>query len=79
MRELKHGGMGTLYVVRQKSTGKQRALKLMLPTLVSDPTLRRRFEQEAKVGSLIESDHIVGWWARASTARAACPGSRWSS
>ena len=59
VRELSTGGMGTLYVVRQKSTGKQRALKLMLPTLVSDPTLRRRFEQEAKVGSLIESDHIV--------------------
>ena len=53
VRELSTGGMGTLYVVRQKSTGKQRALKLMLPTLVSDPTLRRRFEQGAMVGSLI--------------------------
>ena len=59
VRELSTGGMGTLYVVRQKSTGKQRALKLMLPQMVSDPALRRRFEQEAKIGSLIESEHVV--------------------
>ena len=59
VRELSAGGMGTLYVVLQRSTGKQRALKLMLPTLVADPTLRRRFEQEAKVAALIESDHVV--------------------
>jgi serine/threonine protein kinase len=59
VRELSSGGMGTLYVVRQKSTGKQRALKLMLPQMVTDPELRRRFEQEARIGSLIESDHVV--------------------
>jgi serine/threonine protein kinase len=59
VRELSAGGMGTVYVVNQRSTGKQRALKLMLPQLVSDPELRRRFEQEARVASLIESEHVV--------------------
>src|SRR5262249_62268469 len=58
-RELSAGGMGRVYVVLQRSTGKQRALKLMLPQLVSDPALRRRFEQEARVAALIESDHVV--------------------
>lgn len=51
--------MGTVYVVEQLSTGKQRALKLMLPQLVSDPSLRKRFEQEARVGGRIESEHVV--------------------
>ncbi|HTJ80188.1 MAG TPA: serine/threonine-protein kinase [Polyangiaceae bacterium] len=59
VRPLSSGGMGSIYVAVQKSTGKQRALKLMLAQLVVDPSLRRRFEQEAKIASLIESDHVV--------------------
>src|SRR5580700_5565417 len=51
--------MGAIYVVEQISTGKHRALKLMLPQLVADANLRKRFEQEARVGSLIESEHVV--------------------
>jgi eukaryotic-like serine/threonine-protein kinase len=51
--------MGAVYVVEQVSTGKQRALKLMLPQLVADAALRKRFEQEARVGALIESEHVV--------------------
>jgi serine/threonine protein kinase len=51
--------MGAIYVVEQVSTGKQRALKLMLPQLVADAALRKRFEQEARVGALIESEHVV--------------------
>ena len=53
------GGMGEVYVVDQVSTGKRRALKLMKPELLSDPALVARFEQEAKIGGLIESDHVV--------------------
>jgi eukaryotic-like serine/threonine-protein kinase len=56
---LGQGGMGAIYVVEQVSTGKHRALKLMLPQLVADAALRKRFEQEARVGSLIESEHVV--------------------
>jgi serine/threonine protein kinase len=59
VRVLGHGGMGTVYVAEQLSTGKLRALKLMLPALVSDPASRRRFEQEARIGARIESDHVV--------------------
>ena len=59
VRPLQQGGMGSVYVVEQVSTGRERALKLMHPFLVRDPKLRQRFEQEAKVGAQIESAHVV--------------------
>ncbi|APR85657.1 Putative serine/threonine-protein kinase pknH [Minicystis rosea] len=59
IRPLNEGGMGAVYVVEQLSTGSQRALKLMLPQFVQDPRSRQRFEQEARVGARIESEHVV--------------------
>src|SRR4051794_30093587 len=59
VRPLSEGGMGALYVVQQISTGSPRALKLMHPQLVREPRLRQRFEQEARVGARIESEHVV--------------------
>ncbi|WP_437670929.1 protein kinase domain-containing protein [Sorangium sp. So ce131] len=59
VRPLSAGGMGAVYVAEQTSTGKLRALKLMHPQLCADPRLRERFEQEARVGALVESDHVV--------------------
>jgi serine/threonine protein kinase len=59
VKPLSEGGMGMLYVVQQISTGKKRALKLMAKGAGNDDEARRRFTQEAQVGSLIESEHIV--------------------
>lgn len=59
VRPLAAGGMGSVFVAEQLSTGRLRALKLMQPQLASDPSFRRRFEQEARIGSFIRSDHIV--------------------
>ncbi len=59
VKPLREGGMGAVYLVEQVSTGASRALKLMHPELVSDDTMRKRFETEAKVGALIQSDHVV--------------------
>ncbi len=59
VRPLSEGGMGSVYVVEQLSTGAQRALKLMKRELVVDASLRERFLQEARVGSRIASDHVV--------------------
>lgn len=59
IRPLSAGGMGAVYVAEQLSTGKERALKLMRAELVALPELRERFEREAKLGALIESDHVV--------------------
>jgi serine/threonine protein kinase len=56
---LAEGGMGAVYVVEQVSTGKRRALKIMLPQLVEDRRARERFAMEARIGAQIQSEHIV--------------------
>ncbi len=56
---LARGGMGEVYAAEQLSTGKQRAIKLMKPELLSDAALVARFEQEARVASRIQSEHVV--------------------
>ncbi len=58
-RLLARGGMGAVYVAHQLSTGRERALKLMHPLLAEDDAMRRRFEQEARIGSRIKSAHVV--------------------
>lgn len=58
-RALAMGGMGAVYVVEQLSTGRKRALKLLLPSLLQNEKSRERFEQEARVASRIQSDHVV--------------------
>ena len=59
VRKIAQGGMGAVYEAEQLSTAKRRALKVMLPQLVADPQLRARFEQEAKIGARIASEHVV--------------------
>jgi serine/threonine protein kinase len=51
--------MASVYVVHQISTGRRRALKVMHPELAGDFHARRRFQQEARIGSLIDSAHVV--------------------
>jgi eukaryotic-like serine/threonine-protein kinase len=59
VRPLGSGGMGSVYEVRQTSTGALRALKTMRPDLARSEGFRKRFAQEATITSRIESDHIV--------------------
>ncbi|MFO0619351.1 MAG: serine/threonine-protein kinase [Polyangiaceae bacterium] len=59
VKALSRGGMGTLYIAEQMSTGRKRALKLMMPELVADPKMQKRFEQEARISAHIASDHVV--------------------
>jgi protein-disulfide isomerase len=58
-RPLGSGGMGAVYVAHQLSTSRKRALKVMHGALGREDDMRRRFVQEATVGSRIESDHLV--------------------
>jgi len=53
------GGMGAVYTAEQISTGRQRALKVMLPNLVGSQELRDKFMLEARVGGKIQSEHVV--------------------
>ena len=59
VRPLRAGGMGSVYVVEQLSTGKPRALKVMSPELAQSQAARERFVLEARAASRIESDHVV--------------------
>ncbi len=59
IRALGAGGMGAVYLCRQKSTRRKRAVKVMHPLRAADPRHRRRFEQEARVGARIDSAHVV--------------------
>lgn len=56
---LNQGGMGAVYVVEQKSTGKRRAVKVMHREIVANTSLLQRFEREARAGARIKSEHIV--------------------
>ncbi|HET9956747.1 MAG TPA: hypothetical protein VFQ61_19765, partial [Polyangiaceae bacterium] len=49
------GGMGAVYEVLQRETRRRRALKTLLPSLVSDPEARSRFHLEATVAAEIDS------------------------
>jgi eukaryotic-like serine/threonine-protein kinase len=51
--------MGAVYEVTDERTDSRRALKVMLPEILEDVTLRARFAQEARITGAIESDHIV--------------------
>jgi TPR repeat protein/serine/threonine protein kinase len=53
------GGMGAVWRAEQLSTGRQRALKVMLPDLLEDARERKRFMDEARVASRLRSDHVV--------------------
>lgn len=51
--------MGAIYEVIDIKTQRRRALKLMLPSIVTDEDMRARFKLEATVTANIESEHIV--------------------
>ena len=59
VRCLRAGGMGAVYECIHLKTRKHRALKVMLPQVLADITMRDRFELEARVTADIESEHIV--------------------
>ena len=59
VRAIKEGGMGAVYEVIQVETRRRRALKVLLPSMVTDPDVRARFRREATVAADIDSEHIV--------------------
>ncbi len=59
IRYIKGGGMGAVYEVVHVETRRRRALKVMLPSMVTSAEMRERFKLEATVAADIESDHIV--------------------
>jgi serine/threonine-protein kinase len=59
VRCIRAGGMGAVYEVSDRGTGRRRALKTMLPNLLGDADSRARFELEARVTAEVDSVHLV--------------------
>jgi serine/threonine protein kinase len=63
-REIAQGGMGRVFVGRDRRLGREVAIKVLLE---DDPALARRFEQEARVAARLQHPGIVtvydaGFW-----------------
>lgn len=59
LEELGRGGMGAVYLARHDASGRQVALKLMLPQVAADPTALERFLREAELTRALDHPHIV--------------------
>lgn len=53
------GGMGEVYLARDKQLDRAVALKILPPNLVSNPDRMRRFVQEAKAAATLNHPHIA--------------------
>jgi hypothetical protein len=53
------GGMGSVFKAKQLSVDRFVALKVLHPDLITDPTSRKRFEQEAKAACLLMHPNLI--------------------
>jgi eukaryotic-like serine/threonine-protein kinase len=58
-RKLAQGGMGVVYAVNHKVTGKLLALKCLLPERALDADIVARFVREAKAAGRLQHRHVV--------------------
>ncbi|HET6328718.1 MAG TPA: serine/threonine-protein kinase [Planctomycetaceae bacterium] len=63
LRPLGHGGMSEVYLAEQTSLHRQVAVKVLRQELLSDSTILKRFEQEAKAAAALMHANIVQVYA----------------
>jgi len=59
LRKVGEGGMGAVFLVRERSTGREFAAKKIKPEYVRDPHIVRRFRREERVLRSLAHTHIV--------------------
>ncbi|PIV36808.1 MAG: hypothetical protein COS34_00680 [Lysobacterales bacterium CG02_land_8_20_14_3_00_62_12] len=60
LRQIGRGGMATVYLAIQESVDREVALKVMSPSLMSDPNFGERFLREARIAAKLHHRHVVG-------------------
>ncbi|HYT87091.1 MAG TPA: protein kinase [Gemmataceae bacterium] len=58
-RELGRGGFGVVFLVFDPDLGREVALKLPRPNVLLEPTLKARFQKEARAAAGLDHPHIV--------------------
>ena len=59
LRELGRGGMAIVYLVRERATGEERAVKVIHTKFADDAEALARFDREARLVAQLEHPHIV--------------------
>ncbi|ARN76101.1 bifunctional serine/threonine-protein kinase/formylglycine-generating enzyme family protein [Oceanicoccus sagamiensis] len=59
LRKIRQGGMSTVYLAIQQSVDREVAIKVMSPSLSSDPSFGSRFYREAKIVGQLSHHNIV--------------------
>jgi len=59
LREIGRGGVGVVYLARERGLRRQVALKVLLPQFTLSATTKARFENEARVAASLNHDAIV--------------------
>ena len=57
--EIARGGMGIVYRARQIATGKEVAVKMLLPAIISTEAAKQRFRIEAEAAAVLDHPNIV--------------------
>lgn len=65
LAEVGRGGMGVVYAARDRHTGADVAVKVLLPHLLRDPAARNRFAAEMEAASRLDHPNVVAVLDRA--------------
>jgi serine/threonine-protein kinase len=58
-QQIGHGGMAVVFRARDDQLGRLVALKIMAPSVASDPEFRQRFARESKAAAGADDPHII--------------------
>ncbi len=58
-QQIGHGGMAVVFTARDGRLGRLVALKIMAPSVASDPEFRERFVRESRAAAVVDDAHII--------------------
>jgi Protein kinase domain len=58
-QQIGHGGMAVVFRARDDQLGRLVALKIMAPSVASDPEFRQRFVRESRAAAAVDDPHII--------------------